>query len=407
VDHGWKHCIYAIINKKLNEAYIGLTRQAFDVRMAQHKSDNNTTNSAVISNDPDTQFIQLTGYDYLVSEVGDKEKEFVDRYKAEGFDVLNDERWLGQIGTQTHWTEERCHEEALKYTSRSEFRKQSNNTYIAARKHGFLEKICSHMIADSRKPSGYWTKSRCHKEALKYKTRGEFRDESKAYPRALAKGWLDAICQHMTSTRAPVGFWNDKERCAEEAKKYDSRGEFEKGSNGAYRYARKNQWLDEICSHMAGAKPNNYWTKERCHQEALKYQTRTAFQNGSSRAYSAARKKHWLDEICSHMYSPQKSSGYWTVERCRQEAVNYSTKTEFREGSGGAYMAAKRHGCLEEICSHMKSDRVPRGYWDNKERCLEEALKCQTRSEFKRKCRGAHASARKQGWLDEVCQHMD
>ena len=38
--------------------------------------------------------------------------------------------------------------------------------------------------------------------------------------------------------------WN-YETCIEESKKYKSRTEFQKGSNGAYLAALKNGWLDE------------------------------------------------------------------------------------------------------------------------------------------------------------------
>jgi len=47
--------------------------------------------------------------------------------------------------------------------------------------------------------------------------------------------------------------------------------------------------------------PNGYWTKERCAEEAKKHKTRTEFQRNSSGAYSAALENSWLDQICSHM----------------------------------------------------------------------------------------------------------
>lgn len=49
-----------------------------------------------------------------------------------------------------------------------------------------------------RKPSGYWTKEMCHKEALRFKSKSEFQFNSKsAYNKSLDKGWLDEICLHM------------------------------------------------------------------------------------------------------------------------------------------------------------------------------------------------------------------
>ena len=48
-------------------------------------------------------------------------------------------------------------------------------------------------------------------------------------------------------------------------------------------------------------KPSGYWTKERCKKEAKKYNTRSNFEKGSGGAYGAAHKKGWLEEYCKHM----------------------------------------------------------------------------------------------------------
>jgi len=36
------------------------------------------------------------------------------------------------------------------------------------------------------------------------------------------------------------------------------------------------------------------------------------------------------------------------------EALKYNSKTEFRKNCGGAYMASLRNGWLNEITNHMK-----------------------------------------------------
>lgn len=53
----------------------------------------------------------------------------------------------------------------------------------------------------------------------------------------------------MSGRSIPCDYWN-KERCRLEALKYSNRSEFSKQSNGAYTAALKNGWLDEICKHM-------------------------------------------------------------------------------------------------------------------------------------------------------------
>lgn len=44
-----------------------------------------------------------------------------------------------------------------------------------------------------------------------------------------------------------------------------------------------------------------YWTKERCHEEALKFNSRGDFQKKSRSAYLTSYKKGWLNDVCSHM----------------------------------------------------------------------------------------------------------
>jgi hypothetical protein len=53
--------------------------------------------------------------------------------------------------------------------------------------------------------------------------------------------------------------------------------------------------------------PNGYWTKERCHEEALKFKYKIDFRNNSASAYVISRKNDWLDEICNHMKKYSKN----------------------------------------------------------------------------------------------------
>ena len=144
-----------------------------------------------------------------------------------------------------------------------------------------------------------------------------------------------------------------KEKCKEEALKYNYRTEFQRGSGSAYSASLKNGWLNDICGHMPEkVKPNGYWTKEKCHEEALKYITKKEFNSVSNSVYSTAQKNGWLNDICSHMTKGERKI-YWTKEKCHEEALKYNKRSEFKKNSGG-YGAALRKGWLDEICSHMK-----------------------------------------------------
>lgn len=104
-------------------------------------------------------------------------------------------------------------------------------------------------------------------------------------------------------------------------------------------------------------KHRSYWTKKKCIQEALKYDTKTELFKKSSSVYRIASQNGWLDEICSHMSGGNRSIGYWTKEKCREEALKYKTKSEFKKHSRGAHFSAYSSEWYDEICSHMVDAR--------------------------------------------------
>lgn len=201
----------------------------------------------------------------------------------------------------------------------------------------------------------YWTKERCAAEALKYNTRGEFRLKSMtAYNTSLKEKWADEICTHMQQTRNPKNFWN-KEECAKEALKYNSKTDFVHSSVTAYCKANKNGWLEEITAHMS--RPVNcmiIWNKETCRIEALKYNSRVVFQKKGGSAYNVAHASGWISDICQHMHRPANSNILWNKETCKIEALKYETRKDFNKESKGAYLTAHKLGILDDICSHMK-----------------------------------------------------
>lgn len=240
-----------------------------------------------------------------------------------------------------------------------------------------------------------------------------------------------------------------KEKCAEEALKYKSRVEFLKNSRNIYNASVRNGWLDEICSHMEYIKRNNYWTKEKCAEEALKYKTRSEFEIGSPTAYVKSGKYGWKDEICSHM----KSNGN-LYNRCIY-AVEFPDNNVY---IGLSYDHEKRfHQHLNDIennsivlrhnietglkpkiikltdyvdieTAKILEDEKLKEYKNNgweilnmakcgslggktvkwtKENCQAESLKYKNRNEFKLKSRHAYHAARRNKWLDEICKHMN
>ena len=96
----------------------------------------------------------------------------------------------------------------------------------------------------------------------------------------------------------------------------------------------------------------------------------------------------------------KRQMGYWTYERCCEEAKEYNTLKEFRENSPSAYVASKRNGWVD-CFTFLNRDRIKRGTWQNYDNCYNEAKKYKTRSEFQKKCVSAYQVALKNGWLDD------
>jgi hypothetical protein len=339
-----------------------------------------------------------------------------------------------------YWTKEKCIDVSNNCNNRKEFRKKYKSAYTACYRNGWLNDI----IGTSYKPRGYWTKEKCHEYALKYKTKKEFKN-SYPYRIALKNKWIDDICGHMIvmgnktkrciyvyefdDNSAYIGLtfnvnyrkkehiksgpihkhiyetnsffnfkkltnyidiekakeleniyiekynkkgWNilnkikgggiggikkwDFETCQIEALKYKTKKEFKKNNRGAHSAASRNGWMEKITSHMIQTKkPKGYWTKEKCHDEALKYKTRNDFFKGSSGVYNISRRNKWLDSICSHMTNKKyKKKNYWTKERCHDEALKYKTRKEFKQNNSSAYSISSNNKWLNEITSHMK-----------------------------------------------------
>ena len=121
---------------------------------------------------------------------------------------------------------------------------------------------------------------------------------------------------------------------------------------------------------MNEKKPAGYWTYERCLAEARKYKFKMDFRNGSAGAYDAAKDNGWLSE---YVWLESRSLAKWTYETCYEEAKKHKTRSAFAKEAKGAYDSARKNGWLDDYIWFV-SDRKPAGYWTY-ETCYEEAKK--------------------------------
>jgi hypothetical protein len=211
----------------------------------------------------------------------------------------------------------------------------------------------------------------------------------------------------MVENKKPNGYWT-LERCKAEAIQHKTKTQWQKNGNSSYNSALKNGWLDECCVHMSeNKKPANYWTKERCIEEALKYNTRNEWSKNSSVSYTSAHKNGWLDECCAHMVQVNKPKGYWdNKDNCLKEALKYKSINEWVKKCKSTYSIISRKEWFKECIEHMdKPKNKPSGFW-TKEECIKDALKYKTKTEWCKSGSSGYQVSLKNGWYEECTKHM-
>lgn len=199
-----------------------------------------------------------------------------------------------------------------------------------------------------------WSFDATESEAKKYQFRRDFQKGSPgAYDAAFRKGWLELICGHMPKRKSQNGRVPPNKRWGKKnvevaAKGFRSRKEFKLGASGAYAAARSNGWMDDVCAHM---KPVNRWTTDRLKKEAAKYSSRKQFQLSSPSAYTMTIRRGLADQVMGQIKPLRKS---WPIEDIKAAASTYKTRSAFMKNERGAYNAAKRLGVLDFVCSHMR-----------------------------------------------------
>ena len=115
------------------------------------------------------------------------------------------------------------------------------------------------------------------------------------------------------------------------AKEFDNRQEFISAYPEAYKVARCYRIVTPIFKHMKRISPPRVWSLEKLQKEAKKYNHRGDFGKGSPKAYDMAHKRGLLDQICEHMTFKIKKT--WDEEYRQyliKEIDKCKTYNEFR-----------------------------------------------------------------------------
>lgn len=252
------------------------------------------------------------------------------------------------------------------------------------------------------------------------------------------------------------GYWNIKENCIEEAKKYRNKYELQKKCFGAYNGAFRNGWLDEIGDLYDNTiLYKNY--EERIHivygyfdvDNMVCYIGRTTDLKRRHNAHKNGTKhsngKHYFDTVVKYFIGKNipfpdpvvleenlnavesqegedkwlkhyRNNGWvvlnkaktgigrgslgatvkWDYEACKEEAKKYNSKHEMKLNNQSAYSSSVRNGWIDEFFTQIKKVN---GYWNNLELCIKESRKYRNSREFIKGSGGAYNMVRKNGWI--------
>lgn len=280
--------------------------------------------------------------------------------------LLSQMVWL----KQPKWNNESVLEESRKYSSRGEFAKKSNWAYKYALKHDLLKQMVwlkpKNLFGDkSQKIDNVYAY-----EFVDFKTvyvgrsidvvrrdKQHRNGKSSVYNFAVEKNinipeiiilekditildgqkfekkWLDEYikkgwivlnkgkcgegCGSLGALNTINRKWN-RENVINESKKYKSKSEFKKNSNGAYNYARKHNILCE----MIWLKKPDIWNKkwnndESVINESKKYKSKTEFKKNSRGAHCYAWRHHLLDKM------------YWLNNNLKNDKNEFKKERKF------------------------------------------------------------------------------
>lgn len=354
------------------------------------------------------------------------------------------------------WTKEKCYEIAKKYITLKEFREKEIQCYTACIKYKFIKDF--DWLKRGRKKNGFWTKEKCYEEAQKYNNIKDFEINSmSSCVIARRNGWLKEYTW-LKRLLKPNGFWKNKDNVFEVAHKCHTKSEFKKRFPNAYEWSKKYGWLDEMdwlkptitnigyndyCVYSYNDEENKVVYVGLTHDKKRRHKEHLTSINSKGKKIISTPNRYFGKlgiEIPNPIYLEEnltseqaqiaeekwvlyyKDNGYkilnkskvgknvsglgggiliWTKEKSFEESKKYTSRSEFKNKSNGAYRASIKNKWIDEM-DWLIPRQKPSGYWKNKEHIVEVSKLCKKRSDFKNKYRNAYDWAKKYNMLDDL-----
>ena len=324
-------------------AYVGLTFNT-SLRNSSHLTKDSPVSRHIKQTGAKHVFKELTTL-LPVEEARQSEKYYIQKYKKEGWKMLNIKKG-GEIGGGYVHEKEECREAASLCSSRVEFEKRFSTFAKYARAHGWMDEICAHMP----RLKSVHTKEECRKEALKYNKRVDFHKYSrKHYDYALKQGWLDEICGHMP----PKHIKPTKEEIMKRISHFKSTAEIKAKDLKAYYYISKEGLLQEVLLKLNG-KPMD---DETAFKEAAKYKSRNEFFKNAPKVVRYCKRRGIYEQAVAHMPKKNIPSLKHPKEKMMALIKECPDPFEFRKKYYREYRAIIDKNWFEELFGRPKPTR--------------------------------------------------
>lgn len=296
-----------------------------------------------------------------------------------------------------YWEDkDRTFEESKKYSSRMAFSKGSYGAYRVSKKNGWLDEMAwlnrKNIYKD---PVDCVYKYHFVNENAMYIGRTIYPELRDKQHRTIGKDSVNRFAKEHNTEIPKMEIIEDKLTVIEGAKR---EAYWEK----YYRINGFSMINVQPCGSL-GLMCKGKWSKEKCFEESKKYKTRSEFQKNASQAYHISIEKGWIDEMDWFPKNREHPNGYWrNKENFLSEARKYTSKKELMKNNLAAYTAGRKYGYFDE-CTWFKNRKcLPYGYWKDKEHCIEEAKKYNSKIEFQKGNQSAYWASLKYKYLNEM-----
>ncbi len=296
------------------------------------------------------------------------------------------------------YTKDECYSIAKQCDNYFQMQLNDISAYITARENGWIKTY--DWFTEVKTTMKYDFES-IENEVIKYSGRmkKDFKNESpRIYKATIDRKWMFLFESYFVPSYSEKGYWNNKQSAYKETLQYEPKKLTENN--------KINKEM-EFTEQSNLRHPNNYWTRDKVEAEAKLYKTLKEFHDHSGSAYAAAARGGYLDKLADKynlVRSDKMPAGYWTFEKCKEEAKKYKSRNDFCIGSSGAYDAASRNGWLDMLGDNIKLKTYPAGYWTY-EHCYEAAMSCQTKNEFRNTYQTAYTVLKKSKALSDFEGH--